>query len=109
MRGATANGEETTPDERRDERTQQHADLDVLVGDARGAVGELADEERVIALAAKRSERIDADRQVRQAEIVARKDIDTTDVSREQALEAARIERPAAARRGCSPSATTPG
>ena len=47
----------------------------------------------VIALAAKRSERIDADRQVKQAEIVARKEVDTTDVSREQALETARIAR----------------
>src|SRR5207237_961197 len=54
---------------------------------------ELADEDRVIALAAKRSERIDADRQVKEAEINARKEVETTDVSREQALDAARLQR----------------
>src|SRR5439155_1531645 len=64
----------------------------VLNIDQKKAV-EIADEERVIALAAKRSERIDADRQVKQAEIIARKEVETSDVSREQALEAARLAR----------------
>ncbi|MGG6548204.1 UNVERIFIED_CONTAM: hypothetical protein NY100_22625, partial [Prevotella sp. 15_C9] len=44
-------------------------------------VVELADENRVIELSAKTAERIDADRQVKQAEINARKEVETTDVS----------------------------
>ncbi|MFN5721180.1 MAG: hypothetical protein ACK463_42830, partial [Bradyrhizobium sp.] len=50
------------------ERIASSRTREVLNIDQKKAI-ELADEERVIALAAKRSERIDADRQVRQAEI----------------------------------------
>ena len=65
---------------------------EVLNIDQKKAV-EIAEEDRTIMLSAKRVERADADRALRQAEIVARQEIEKTDVDRERALEAARIER----------------
>ncbi len=54
---------------------------------------EIADEDRTIALSSKKSERINADRLVRQAEIAAKQHVEKSDVEREQVLEAARLER----------------
>ena len=54
---------------------------------------EVAEEERAITLAAKKVERADADRTLRQAEIVAKQEVDKVDIAREQTLEAARVER----------------
>jgi uncharacterized membrane protein YqiK len=70
----------------------------------RSGVLEMAEEERAITLAGNGVERTEADRSLRQAEIVTRQEVERADVTRERLLEAARLER----RRAIEPSRRCP-
>ena len=54
---------------------------------------EIAEEQRFIELAGTRVERTEADRRVKQADVIARQEVEKTEVGREQALETARLAR----------------
>ena len=59
----------------------------------RRKVVEIAEQDRSIVVAAKLAERADADRRVKEADIVAAQHVGRTDVVREQTLDLARLER----------------
>ena len=58
----------------------------------------MAEQDRSIEIATKLVERSDADRRVKEADIVAAEQVSRTDVVREQSLDLARLERPARGR-----------